>query len=74
MKIPDEIQKLIKWEAYPLGNNNGGQSVGTIRYGARLICEELGFEVAVNNYRSQLKNKELCLTLFELFLMDIKVI
>ncbi len=74
MKIPDEILKMIEWESFPLSTKKGGQTVGVIRYGYTLKCDPLGFEVSVNYYRSQLKNKELCLTLFELFLMDAKIL
>lgn len=73
MKIPENIQKLIKWETYPK-QQIGGQTCGMISYGTTLICEEVGFSITIDNYRSQIKNKELALILFELYLQKIKVI
>jgi protein subunit release factor A len=73
--IPDNIKELIKIETYPPYNTNlGGQSVGTIHTGCKLTCEGSGFEVIIDNYRSQIKNRELALTLFELYLQEIKII
>ena len=75
MKIPEEIQKSIKWEHYPKHDYPlGGQTTGQICCGFKLICEDVDFEVAVNYSRSMIKNKQLCLDLFELYLMEIKVI
>ena len=73
--IPKEIQELIKWECYPEDKHTlGGQHVGTIITGKKLICKEIGFEIATDNYKSQIKNMNLCLLLFELYLQEIKVI
>jgi hypothetical protein len=73
--IPKEILDLVKWENYPPSNcPSGGQTVGTMPTGRKLICSEAGFEIGINNYRSQIKNMDLCLMLFELYLMEIKVI
>jgi hypothetical protein len=74
-RIPEEIQKLIKWEYFPQDNCSlGGQTTGTIITGRKLICEEVGFEIGINNYRSQIKNMDLAIQLFELYLQEIKVI
>lgn len=71
--IPENIQNLIKWEAYPK-KQTGGQTVGMMYYGTTLICEDVGFSVTVDYFRSQLKNKELAIILFELYLNEVGII
>jgi hypothetical protein len=60
---------LVKWETEV--PKLGGQSCGITYYKTKLICEEVDFEISVNHHRSQLKNKQLMLTLFELYLDEI---
>lgn len=69
--IDEDIVKLIKWEQFPK-IETGGQTCGVIPRGMTLVCEEMGFKVSINNFRSGFKNKEMCLMLFELYLMEIK--
>lgn len=72
-KIPDTILKEIEWiTCRP--KIQGGQTTGTFTAGVTLYCGACGFSVMVDNYRSQLKNRELALLLFELYLMEIKAI
>ena len=71
--IPDNIKELITLETYP-PYSTGGQSVGTIHTGCKLICKDAGFEIVVDYNRSMIKNRELALLLFELYLQEIKVI
>lgn len=72
--IPDNIKKLTTLETYPPYSTGGGQSIGAIHYGCKLTCEEAGFEVIIDAYRSQIKNRELAYLLFELYLQEIKAI
>jgi hypothetical protein len=72
--IPEKIKDLIKWKPYPENKYTGGQTCGTFTPGITLICEEVGLEISINNYRSQIKNRDLCLLLFELYLQEIKTI
>lgn len=69
MKIKEEIRALVTWEQYPK-NSLGGQQVGVPVQGSTLKCESLGFSVSTNTFKSQLKNRQLCWNLFELFLME----
>lgn len=71
MKIPQEILDTIVWDTHskPI---KGGQIAGTPRYGVKLTSEEFQFSVSCNHFRSQIENKEFCMTCFELFLMEIR--
>lgn len=66
----EAIKKDIVWEQVP-PRNPGGQQAGLPIYGWRLKHVQLGFEVYVRSFRSSTANKQMCLTLFELFLGDI---
>lgn len=46
----------------------GGQHVGIMPKQIRLTHEDLGFSVTVDRYRSQIDNRELAMTIFELYL------
>jgi len=73
--IPKEILDLIKWEEYPWRNyTTGGQNINVMAYGSKLVCKEMGFEFATDHHRSQVKNKQLCLLFFELYLSETGVI
>lgn len=69
MIIPEKILSMIKWGTYPEKITTGGQTTGTIITGITLEIEGY-FKISINAYRSQLKNKELCLTILELYLME----
>ena len=64
------IKDNIKWSIVSPGNR-GGQQVGIPVSIVTLISEDLDLEITFSHYRSQLKNKEMCLILFELALMEI---
>jgi protein subunit release factor B len=49
----------------------GGQIVGMYQRGVSLYSEETGFKITIDNYRSQIKNLELALQLFELYLDEV---
>ena len=63
----DAIKKGVKWEN-PIRVPSGGQSCGVMPRGVRLIHEDLEFDLTINRYRSQLQNRELAMTLFELYI------
>jgi hypothetical protein len=62
-EIKEEFRNQIVWEEKKKGN----QSVG-IDMTAILNCEDIGFKIEISQHRSRLKNKELCLLFFELYL------
>ena len=71
--IPKEFLDTIEWSTHrPV--RTGGQSCGMPNYGIRLISKELGFEISTDYWRSMYQNREFCLTMFELFLQEIKAI
>ncbi|GEM_PF-5457882 len=74
-KTMDEVYRyymigLIK-EQYPPNENLGGQSCGMPICGVKLIHKGLGFEIAISEYRSMIRNYELALTLFKLYIDEI---
>jgi len=71
MAIRKEILELITLETYP-EVRTGGQMVGTISQGIKLSCLDCGFAIIVDGHRSALKNRELALTFFELYLIETK--
>lgn len=58
------ILEDIVWETLDVGSK-GGQSVSVSRPMQVLIHEDLGIKISINHYRSTVKNKELCLLLFD---------
>jgi protein subunit release factor B len=71
MALKKEILDEIIFESFPATEKTGGQTCGMTPTGVKLICQAARFEVSVNNYRSQIKNKELALLLFELYLQEV---
>jgi protein subunit release factor A len=71
MAIVKEILDEVRFESYPKTEILGGQTCGMMPTGVTLICKAVGFEISINNYRSQIKNKELAMTLFALYLAEI---
>ncbi len=49
----------------------GGQTCGPVHYKQRLYSEELDLTIETGYHRSQLKNRELLFTLFELTLDEL---
>jgi len=60
----------IKIEPYPK-REPGGQSCGIVNYGVTLYCPHTNFSVSLQAYRSQIKNWELCMQLYELYLSEV---
>ena len=69
-EIKQQIKNNVKWDSKrpPV---MGGQQCGMPSYPVILKSEELDLEITVGYHRSQLKNKELAFTLFELALDDL---
>lgn len=73
MIIPKEILDTIVWSTHRQ-KQVGGQSCGMPNYGARLTSKEMGFEVSTDAFRTQMQNREFCMSVFELFLSEIKAV
>lgn len=73
MEIPKEILATIVWGTHR-EQQKGGQHCGMPNYGVKLTSKELGFEISTDASRSQYKAREFCLTVFELFLQELKAI
>ena len=73
MKIPEHILKGLKKETYPK-ELKGGQSVGRISPGITLTHEDLNFSITVECGKSQFRNYEFALIVFELYLQECKII
>jgi protein subunit release factor A len=68
--IREVIIKRIQFKAYPK-TSVGGQVVGITGHGVTLYSEETNFKISINQFRSQIRNKEMALLLFELYLDEI---
>jgi protein subunit release factor A len=69
-EIIQEYKSKVKWETWPKTEGLGGQSIGRIP-SVKLISLETDFEICIGAYRSQIRNKDLAATLFELYLNEI---
>ena len=63
----EQCKQQMKIESWPIAPT-GGQQAGTMPRGIRLVHEETDFDLKIYRYRSQIQNKELAITLFELYL------
>ena len=69
-EIKQQIKNNVKWDSErPKGT--GGQSCGVSYYPVILISEEMNIKITIGYHRSQLKNKDLAFTLFELALDEL---
>lgn len=71
--LPQHIIDGIVWSEYP-PRQVGGQHTGRLHGGLKLTHENTSFECATCYVRSQHQTKALLLNLFELYLMELKVI
>jgi len=55
----------------PSNNLPGGQQVGVTQYSVVVECEELDASIKIGYHKSQLKNKELALSLMDLVIDDL---
>ena len=69
-KIKAEIKSKVKI-GLKIPKPLGGQSCGTPNYPVILTSEDLELEITIGYHRSQLRNKELALILFDLVLDDL---
>jgi len=69
-EIINDLLNGLTWESYPI-LVSGGQSCGISTRGCTLICPETSFKLSVCEYRSQLKNKELAIELYKIYLEKI---
>jgi len=69
-KIKAEIKSKVKI-GLKIPKPLGGQSCGTPNYPVILTSEDLELEITIGYHRSQLRNRELALTLFDLVLDDL---
>lgn len=68
-EIKKEILAGIVWTSWPV-RPIGGQQVNWMPSGWKLTHPDFSFEIACNEFRSAIQNREFCLTVFELFLDD----
>lgn len=68
-EIPKEILDGLKRESFSV-KPRGGQSVGVVGGGITLTHEELGFSISVEAHRSQFKNLDFAMIIFELYLQE----
>lgn len=67
---PEQIKEILKgvvWSEWP-ERPKGGQQVNYMPRGVKLTHPDWLFEIACNEHRSQLQNKDDCYLLFELWL------
>jgi hypothetical protein len=67
-ELKEQIKRSVTFKR---AESFGGQSCGMPITKAHLISDEIGVEIVVSNFRSNLKNRELAFTLFELALDEI---
>lgn len=72
-EVPQEILDTIVWGTHR-EKQIGGQQAGIPNYGVKLTSKELGFEISTDAFRSQLQAREFCMTVFELFLQEARII
>jgi protein subunit release factor A len=73
MEVEDvkaEIKKNIKW-GMKESETKGGQQCGLVSVPIVLTSEDLCLSITIGFHRSQIKNKELALVLFELALDEL---
>jgi hypothetical protein len=69
-EVKQQIRNNVKFESIN-PPQIGGQSCGMIYSKQRLYSEELDLTIETGHYRSQLKNRNLLFTLFDLALDDL---
>ena len=65
------VKDLLKVRTYPL-YPRAGMTCGKIEPGVSIEYPEMGFFIACTSHRSQVKNKEVCLNVLEIYLRDYK--
>jgi len=74
--IPKNILEGLTRPPLPIVDRPvGGQQCGTITSASITISHQvIGFSITIDAYRSQVKNYNLALLLFELYLIETKII
>lgn len=63
-EVKQQIKDNVKWEVIPPPSPTGGQSCGMRYSKLKLHSEELDLMIETGYHKSQMKNRELLLTLF----------
>ncbi len=71
-EIDPRFLKDIVWEAFPI-YPKGGQTVGLNVQGVTLKHEPLCFQITVYYHRSQFKNKECAIKLFQNYIETLNI-
>ena len=73
MQRIDSIKKdILSSCTFKVGDDNrNGQSTGTICSTVTLVNEEMDFSIRISAYRSVIKNKQMAITLFSLYLDEV---
>lgn len=66
----EQVRQNIKWSTKK-PQSLGGQQCGMPSYPVVLKSDELDLEITIGYHRSQMKNRDLALTLFESALIEI---
>ena len=61
----------ICWHPSDVYRPKGGQTVSLSPTGVYLESEETSFSIFIANYRSSIKNRELAITLFKMYLDEV---
>lgn len=67
--IKEILKKDAVWTVWPV-RPTGGQQVNWVPAGWKLTHPDFSFEIACNEFRTSMQNREFCLTVFELFIDD----
>lgn len=70
--IKDEIKKGLVFKTYD-DLHKGGQHVGLGPPEITLSHSDFEFSITCGEFRSRQENKDFCLTVFELLLMELKI-
>jgi protein subunit release factor A len=68
--LQKEILETIKWST-AREPQKGGQHCGMPNYGIKLTSEEMGFEITLDGFRSQMSGKQFAMLVFELYCEEI---
>lgn len=64
-EVRQQVRDNVRFEVLPPPSPMGGQSCGVKYSKLRLYSEELDLRIETGYHKSQMKNKELLLTLFD---------
>lgn len=70
--LSKEILDTITWSTHR-EKQMGGQHCGIPNYGVKLHSDEFDFTISCAGFRTMAGNKEFCMTVFELYLAELKI-